>query len=85
MMNKTTIALILICLAIIAAFVIAMRNRVRKEEKLCRCCGYCTYWFKCDSDSSLGGRCDKHSTATKPFYTKWEQTCVHYDGFAGED
>lgn len=81
-MDKLTIACI-VCLAFIAVIVIAMKFIVRRDEKMCRCCGYCTYWFKCES--RLGGRCAKHSTASMPFYTQWEDSCVHYDGFAPEE
>ena len=75
--------IIMIVLTILIAIVAVMGYCVDKDEKDSRCCGYCTYWFKCQS--RLGGRCDKHSTATKPFYTQWEDCCDYYDGFAGEE
>lgn len=79
----TELVLILILLAAVAAVVIAMKIQVRKDDADCQCCGYCTYWFQCESGSR--GCCDKHSTAKVPFYTHWHDKCNHYDGFAVED
>ena len=82
-MNKLMMFCAVIFIVLAVAFTVVTIIMVRKDKKTSRCCGYCTYWFKCNS--RLGGRCDKHSTAKAPFYTKWDESCGYYDGFAGED
>lgn len=82
-MTKAELIRALIYLSIAAAIWITMILWSRKEEKQARCCRYCTFWFECCN--GLGGRCDKHSTAVQPFYTKPDNTCNYYDGFAEED
>lgn len=82
-MTKAELIRALIYLSIAAAISILIIIRSRKEGKQARCCRYCTFWFECRN--GLGGRCDKHSTPKQVFYTKPNDSCKYYDGFAEED